>query len=109
MRVIDRINLELAKKGLNGADLSRAIGVSSGVYSQWCNGTTNPSKKNLAKIADFLKVTVNYLLSGEEKTATPKGSGMSEKDVKLLEWFRSLPPETQKAILYDADAPEGLV
>lgn len=63
----------------------------------------------LKEVADYFGVSVDYFLYGKEKTATPEGSGISEKDVKLLAWFRSLPPETQKAILYDADAPEGLV
>lgn len=36
-------------------------------------------------------------------------SKWAERDIKLLEWFRSLPPEKQKAILFSQDAPEGLV
>lgn len=33
----------------------------------------------------------------------------AERDIRLLEWFRSLPPEKQRAILFSQDAPEGLV
>ena len=84
------------------------LGFSNAASSGWKNGSM-PRQSALKKIADYFGVTVNYLLYGEEKTAAPEGSGLSEKDVKLLAWFRSLPPETQKAILYDADAPEGLV
>lgn len=32
-----------------------------------------------------------------------------ERDIRLLKWFRSLPEEKQKAILFSQDAPEGLV
>lgn len=32
----------------------------------------------------------------------------AERDIRLLEWFRSLPPEKQRAILFSQDAPEGL-
>lgn len=84
------------------------IGLSDAAPSGWKKGA-KPRDSVLNRLADYFGVTVDYLLSGNEKPATPEGSGMSEKDVKLLAWFRSLPPETQKAILYDADAPEGLV
>lgn len=83
------------------------LGFSNAASTGWKNGAV-PRASGLKKIADYFGVSVEYLL-GNEKTATPEGSGISEKDVKLLEWFRSLSPETQKAILYDADAPEGLV
>lgn len=47
MEVIDKINELLVINGLTGADLSRAIGLSSGAYSQWNKRTTrdgsNPS------------------------------------------------------------------
>ena len=45
-----------------------------------------------------------------EKTAA-RGDDLdaiSEKDLRLLEWFRSLPQEKQRAILISQDAPEDL-
>ena len=84
------------------------IGLSNAAPSGWKNGA-KPRESVLNRLADYFGVTVEYLTSGEEKTAAPEGSGISAKDAKLLAWFRSLPQETQKAILYDADAPEGLV
>ena len=35
--------------------------------------------------------------------------GLDEKDKRLIMWFRSLPPEKQKAILALQDAPEDLL
>lgn len=111
MATINNINRVLKERGMTGADLSRLIGVSSGVYSQWNTGTTKPSAKRIAKIAEVLDVSVEYLLTGAKKetTAVPKNDGVSEKDIRLIEWFRSLPEEKQKAILASQDAPEGLV
>ena len=51
----------------------------------------------------------NAYAAPNKKTATQMGDGkLSEKDIKLIEWFRSLPQEKQKAILTAQDAPEGL-
>ena len=113
MKPIDKVNLLLLEHGMSGAELCREIGVSDGVYSQWNKGRSNISPKNLKKIADFFHVSVSYLLDDEDnkKTATD-GDGknlVSDKDKQFIDWFRSLSPEKQKAILISQDAPEGLL
>lgn len=63
--------------------------------------------------ANYFGVSVDYLF-GKEMTAT-NGDGqqiepdsISDKDKRLLEWFRSLSPEKQRAILIAQDAPEDV-
>ena len=46
--------------------LASAIGVSSGVTSQWMNGRSKPSIENLYLIADFFDVTIDYLVGRTE-------------------------------------------
>lgn len=78
MLSIDKINLLLLKHGMTGADLSRAIGVSNSVYSQWNTKTTKPSKRNLKKIADYFDIDVSKLLDDDDenkKTATQSDGG----------------------------------
>ena len=81
MAIIDRINLGLAKLGKSGSDLEKALGMSNSVYSQWNTGKTKPSKKRLPEIAEFLGVSVEWLLDDEEtkKPATDNGDGDDEK------------------------------
>lgn len=62
MDAIDKINIYLAQIGKTGADMSRAIGLSNSVYSQWNTKKTKPSKKTLAKVAEFLGVSVEEIL-----------------------------------------------
>lgn len=71
MDTIDRINLILAEKGMSGAELSREIGASNSVYSQWNTRATSPSKKNLAKIAKVLGTSVEYLMGLSDKKEIP--------------------------------------
>lgn len=88
MDVIDRINLCLSQIGKNGAEMSRELGLSNSIYSQWNTKKTKPSKKNLSRIADYLGVTVEYLLSGDEsakeKADPTKGTGLSLAKKKLI-------------------------
>lgn len=84
------------------------IGLSDAAPTGWKKGS-KPRPAILSRLASYFGVPVEYLLPDNEKTATNDGDGLSAKDARLLAWFRSLPQEKQKEILYDADAPSGLV
>ncbi len=68
MEPIDKINTLLSEKGITGAELSRALGFSTGAYSQWNTKKTRISKKSLKKIADYLGVSVGFLLGTVERS-----------------------------------------
>ena len=73
--VIDRINLRLAVIGKNGAEMSRDLGLSNSIYSQWNTRKSKPSKKTIAMLAPYLKTTAEYLLTGEEPKKSPFPTG----------------------------------
>ena len=62
MDAIDKINFYLSKKGKNGADLSRALGLSNSIYSQWNTRKTKPSNARLPAIAEYLGVSVEDIM-----------------------------------------------
>lgn len=62
MDAIDKINFYLSKKGKNGADLSRALGLSNSIYSQWNTRKTKPSNVRLPAIAEYLGVSVEDIM-----------------------------------------------
>lgn len=109
MDTIDKINVILKERGMTGAELSRQIGVSTAVYSQWNKKKTKPSNKNVAKVAEVLGVPVSELTGEEQKEKPPDTGELSEADMRVLKWFRSLPPEKQKAILIAQDGPVDAV
>lgn len=81
---------------------------SSGTVTGWRNGAI-PRASILSKIAEYFGISVRDLVGEQkEKPAPTDGDGLSEKDVRLIAWFRSLPPEKRKAILMLGEAPEGL-
>ncbi len=84
MDTIDKINFYLSKIGKNGADMSRALGLSNSIYSQWNTRKSKPSKNRLPAIAEYLGVTVSDLLPDcaviPEEGAKKAPTEISERD-----------------------------
>lgn len=113
MRTIDKINYYLRIIGRNGADLSRALGLSNSIYSQWNTGKSKPSPQKLPAIAEFLGVSVADILPDDEevlpkakkeKAPDPKiegvkkapateGEDYTELQKAAIQFVLSLPPE----------------
>lgn len=113
MRTIDKINYYLRIIGKNGADLSRALGLSNSIYSQWNTGKSKPSPQKLPAIAEFLGVSVADLLPDDEevlpkakkesapdpktegvkKAPATDGEGYTELQKAGIQFVLSLPPE----------------
>ena len=72
MDSIDKIKLLLAEKGISGAALTRGIGVSSSMYSQWKQKTSKPTNETLKKIADFLGVSVREIMADNDLPQAPE-------------------------------------
>jgi transcriptional regulator with XRE-family HTH domain len=77
MDAIDKINFYLSKKGKNGADLSRALGLSNSIYSQWNTRKTKPSNVRLPAIAEYLGVSVEDIMPDD--VAAPTASEGAKK------------------------------
>ena len=101
MDVIGRIDEMLMTKGITGHKMTRDLGLSSGVYSQWMSSHSSPSKRTLLKIAEYFGVTYDNLISGNlEKEKTPtQGEGLTGLDQELIRTILSL-SESEKASLY---------
>lgn len=54
-------------RGLKDSDIVRATGITKSTFSDWKSGRSNPKNDKLQKIASFFGVSVEYLMTGEEK------------------------------------------
>ena len=81
MDTIDKINYYLVKQGKTGADLSRALGLSNSIYSQWNKKKTNPKRSKLSVIAEYLGVSVEDILPDDEEVL-PKAKKEKAPDPK---------------------------
>lgn len=57
------------QKGVSAYKISKATGVSQSIFSNWKKGKYIPSAKNLQKIADYLEVPMEELISDQSKNA----------------------------------------
>lgn len=98
---------ELCKNnGISVFRLEKELGIGNGTIGKWGKNGRAPNYAHLKKVADYFRVPVSYLTGEEQKEKPPaQGGGLSERDARLVEWFRSLPPEKQKALLISQDGP----
>ena len=96
-------------------EFAKAIGVPAQRVSEWRLGKSKSYQKYLFQIAGALGVEASDIVTnqiaeaGSKKTQESKNeSEISESDARLLQWFRSLDPKKQKAILAAHDAPEDV-
>ena len=96
MEVLNNILLLLEAKGVRQRDLSDHLGLSKNTMTGWKNGNNTSYMKHLPKIAEFLDVSVDYLL-GKEASLTENGftyalyeelaHDLSEEQLKQLKQF----------------------
>ena len=71
----------LDEKGLKNADVARATGISNMTLSDWKRGKSVPKSDKMRKIAEYLNVSVDYLMTGKDMEFTVE---MADKDSELL-------------------------
>lgn len=102
----------LAEKNLKAADVCRATGIKSPVFSEWKKGKSKPNTEKMLKIANFLGVSVEYLMTGKESIDTnkPALTPKDERDIgKILEQTREQ-LLSQEGLMFDGDpaSPEAI-
>lgn len=59
-------------KGIKDAHVATGTGIGKSTFSDWKSGRSVPKNDKLKKIADFLNVPLEYLMTGEEKLSDEK-------------------------------------
>lgn len=73
----------LEEKGLKAADVTRATGIKSPVFSEWKKGKSKPNTEKMIKIANFLEVSVEYLTTGVRNAK--ENPSLTKRDTKEIE------------------------
>ena len=91
MRILNNIIDELKKQKMKQKDLTDYLGLTKNAFTDWKGGKSESYKKYLPQIAEFLNVSVDYLLSGENKKSPDTSPDeMSERDRDALRLYRAL-------------------
>lgn len=57
----------LKQKGVTAYKVGKETGIAGSTFSDWKSGRSVPKQEKLQKIADYFGVTVDYLMTGENK------------------------------------------
>ena len=93
--VIEKIQNLLKEQGKDQKDLCQHLNLSKSTFSSWKSGVTNSYMKKLPEIAEYLGVSVEYLL-GKEKS--PAGAGLKEKHWRLITAYERAEEPIKKAV-----------
>lgn len=71
---VQNLNALMERRGVTQTDLCRALNVSPSTAHDWCAGRKIPRIDKIQKIADFLRVDMEYLYSRDDL------SGLDDQD-----------------------------
>ena len=107
MTISQRIFSLLEQKGLTQKMLAESIGVSAAAVSEWRKKGTTPSAEKISAIAEFLGVSVEYILTGQTSSNSLKNenntdiliAGNSENSKNIVSSFYESQERENKEIL----------
>lgn len=71
----------LAERGITAYRLSKETGVTTATLTSWKQGKYVPKNDKLQKIADYFGVTIDYLMTGEQREDEKELTPADEKDI----------------------------
>ncbi len=77
----------LKERNVTASDVSKATGIARSNFTDWKKGRTTPKLEKIQKIADYFDVSIEYLMTGEEKNPIVRTDGQPG-------WYSN--PETAK-------------
>lgn len=93
--IVARINALLSLRGISKKQFFKDCKISSSAFSQWNTGKIEvPRGKNIERIANYLDVSVEYLLYGD----TQEFQGKKERPTDGEALISELPEDIQKLI-----------
>jgi len=100
MTINERLFAILDERHIKDIDLARHLKRPASSISNWRLRGTNPPSELIALICEFLEISINYLLTGEEAPDLP------EDEQELLKAFRAANKTTQDNIRMILRLPE---
>ncbi|MDE6035466.1 MAG: helix-turn-helix domain-containing protein [Ruminococcus sp.] len=87
----------LKERKITACQISKDTGISQNAIGKWKKGEKYPSVDNLKIIADYLEVSMDYLLTGKETTS--ETNRLTENEKELLNIFNQLSEREQLKLI----------
>lgn len=98
--MLERMKMMRLSQGFSQKMLADKVGTSQKSIDNWEKGIVSPSAVSLAKIADILGCSVDYLLDREDDFGQVNvNCDLSEDEKKLLSSFRSIDKVSKEHLL----------
>jgi transcriptional regulator with XRE-family HTH domain len=96
--IVKRINMVLSELKKQRKELCLSVGIANNTLRTWEVRDTDPSAKVMLRIADYLGVSVRWLLTGKDEKA------LSRDERNLLVKYQCLTEDNQRVIHATMDA-----
>jgi transcriptional regulator with XRE-family HTH domain len=97
--IIDRIIDLMNRNSVTAAQLTRDIGLTNGLITQWKQRKQNPSMEKLNMIASYFNVSVDYLLGNEQKKSSAEAEEINDPKIReILTRYQKLPANLQRQV-----------
>ena len=101
MTLFDRIETLRNQHNISQGKLEKILGFSNGSINKWQNSM--PKADRLQKLAEYFNVSLDYLMTGEEKEWQPTISEKEEKDIKIKLDSLINQLSTDAGLMYDGE------
>lgn len=95
---LKRIDFLLVKQGKKRADLAKNVGFSQQSYTDWKGRNTFPKVTILLECAEYLKTSVEYLITGKEKITYTDYEKLTLEEKRLIDNYRACSAEHKKSV-----------
>lgn len=99
MTITERIFVELSQKNIAQKDFATKIDVNEKTVSAWKRNNSLPPADKLSNISDCLGITLDYLLTGEERVLS-----LPKDEQELINYYKELPTWEQQRLIGRAAA-----
>ncbi|HJA48087.1 MAG TPA: helix-turn-helix domain-containing protein [Candidatus Agathobaculum intestinipullorum] len=103
---MNRIKKLRSEAGLLQADLAKKLKIRQNTVSNWETGRHEPDQDALREMSKIFGVSIDYILGNTDiksPLTSEDISGLTEKQIKILEMMDKLPEQDQDEIIQQAE------
>lgn len=89
MKMIEKITLALADRGLTQRGLEQRAGLSENRISKWKDGTGEPTARQALLMARLLGLPLEYLVDDDQEEVPAASPGMTADERAVLSYYRA--------------------
>lgn len=97
----ERLKKLRSEQKITQKELAKLIGYGQSTVAAWETSTREPNIQQLLKVAEYFKVSIDYLLGNNDNRLIAKNPNMMEvypNEREMIKKYRQMPPTEQRMI-----------